>query len=377
MPRWYNYFVTQLALFIWKEFFLNTANPVIFLVAHLVPSATSGSSASSLAIMPVTGGSLDPVGAPSVHSSLTGKVIEGISIVDSCTALSESYGAVDFCLLGWDTARILNVLQRVLPDVRRLVGERVIDMSTFDSVLKTMPGGAPFKVEPPAGDLKPSGALDYVLDFYKSTLDYLAASQYESGTASTGSSTALGEPANAPLIGVGGDPEYVAKLVDAFGDDWVALDANDGLYDAVLVLNPYIVLDDGSLKPFASAFIEDFDSSWDNVYKNSYVRDFMERLDVDVIRGLIDETAWCGMLDYRIWLLLQEGKKVIVSNVRFHEEVSVIHSRNGISVHVSSADDMELGVPDVAGNVFDILVVDDGSPDGLKHQAKNIEYLTH
>lgn len=356
---------------------MNTANPVIFLVAHLVPSATSGSSASSLAIMPVTGGSLDPVGAPSVHSSLTGKVIDGASIVDSCTALSESYGAVDFCLLGWDTARILNVLQRVLPDVRRLVGERIIDMSTFDSVLKTMPGGAPFKVEPPAGDLKPSGALDYVLDFYKSTLDYLAASQYESGTASTNSSTTLGEPTNAPLIGVGGDPEYVAKLVDAFGGDWVVLDANDGLYDAVLVLNPYIVLGDGSLKPFASAFVEDFDSSWDNVYKNSYVRDFMERLDVDVIRGLIDETAWCGMLDYRIWLLLQEGKKVIVSNVRFPEEVSVIHSRNGISVHVSSTDDMELGVPDVAGNVFDILVVDDGSPDGLKHQAKNIEYLTH
>lgn len=356
---------------------MNTANPVIFLVAHLVPSATSGSSASSLAIMPVTGGSLDPVGAPSVHSSLTGKVIDGASIVDSCTALSESYGAVDFCLLGWDTARILNVLRRVLPDVRRLVGERVIDMSTFDSVLKTMPGGAPFKVEPPAGDLKPSGALDYVLDFYKSTLDYLAASQYESGTVSTDSSTALGEPTNAPLIGVGGDPEHVAKLVDAFGDDWVALDANDGLYDAVLVLNPYIVLGDGSLKPFASAFVEDFDSSWDNTYKNSYVRDFMERLDVDVIRGLIDETAWCGMLDYRIWLLLQEGKKVIVSNVRFPEEVSVIHSRNGISVYVSSADDMEQGVPDVAGNVFDILVVDDGTPDGLKHQAKNIEDLTH
>lgn len=356
---------------------MNTANPVIFLVAHLVPSATSGSSASSLAIMPVTGGSLDPVGAPSVHSSLTGKVIDGASIVDSCTSLSESYGAVDFCLLGWDTARILNVLQRVLPDVRRLVGERVIDMSTFDSVLKTMPGGAPFKVEPPAGDLKPSSALDYVLDFYKSTLDYLAASQYENGTVSTGSSTALGEPTNAPLIGVGGDPERVAKLVDAFGEDWVTLDANDGLYDAVLVLNPYIVLDNGSLKPFASAFVEDFDSSWDNVYKNSYVRDFMERLDVDVIRGLIDETAWCGMLDYRIWLLLQEGKKVIVSNVRFPEEVSVIHSRNGISVHVSSVDDMEQGVPDVAGNVFDILVVDDGSPDGLKHQAKNIEDLTH
>ena len=356
---------------------MNTANPVIFLVAHLVPSATSGSSASSLAIMPVTGGSLDPVGAPSVHSSLTGKVIEGISIVDSCTALSESYGTVDFCLLGWDTARILNVLQRVLPDVRRLVGERVIDMSTFDSVLKTMPGGAPFKVEPPAGDLKPSSALDYVLDFYKSTLDYLAASQYENGSTPTNSATPLGEPTNAPLIGVGGTPERVTKLVEAFGEDWVVLDANDGLYDAVLVLNPYIVLDDGSLKPFASAFIEDFDSSWDNAYKNPYVRDFMERLDVDVIRGLIDETAWCGMLDYRIWLLLQEGKKVIVSNVRFPEEVSVIHSRNGISVHVSSTDDMELGVPDIAGNVFDILVVDDGSPDGLKHQAKNIEDLTH
>jgi hypothetical protein len=355
---------------------MNTANPVIFLVAHLIPSATSGSSASSLAIMPVTGGSLDPVGALSVHSSLTGKVIDGVSIVDSCTALSESYGAVDFCLLGWDTARILNVLQRVLPDVRRLVGERVIDMSTFDSVLKTMPNGAPFKVEPPSASLEPGEALDYVLDFYNSTLDYLAASQYEDGSLHSASSAVLGEPTNAPVIGIGGTPERVAKLVEAFGDDWVALDANDGLYDAVLVLNPYIVLEDGALKPFTEAFIEDFDSSWSNAYKNPYVRDFMERLDVDVIRGLIDEKAWCGMLDYRIWALLREGKKVLVSNVRFPDEVDVIHSRNGLSVRVASSTSIEQGVPDVADSIFDILVVDDGSPSGLEQQARNIEELT-
>lgn len=355
---------------------MNTANPIIFLVAHLIPSTTSGSSASTLAIMPVTGGSLDPVGALSVHSSLTGKVIDGVSIVDSCTALSESYGDVDFCLLGWDTARILNVLQRVLPDIRRLVGERVIDMSTFDSVLKTMPNGAPFKVEPPSANLKPGEALDYVLDFYNSTLDYLAASQYEDESLHSASSAVLGEPTNAPVIGIGGNPERVAKLVEAFGDDWVALDANDGLYDAVLVLNPYIVLEDGALKPFTEAFIEDFDSSWSNACKNPYVRDFMERLDVDVIRGLIDEKAWCGMLDYRIWALLREGKKVLVSNVRFPDEVDVIRSRNGLSVRVASSTSIEQGVPDVADSIFDILVVDDGSPSGLEQQARNIEELT-
>lgn len=102
----------------------------------------------------------------------------------------------------------------------------------------------------------------------------------------------------------------------------------------------------------------------------------MERLDVDVIRGLIDEKAWCGMLDYRIWALLREGKKVLVSNVRFPDEVDVIHSRNGLSVRVASSTSIEQGVPDVADSIFDILVVDDGSPSGLEQQARNIEELT-
>ena len=98
--------------FYFKDFSLNTINPIIQVVAYL------DSERHRVGFMPITGGSLDVLSEPVTHSVITGSTIPSaelsfLSVVDGLR--DAGYAGADFVLVGWDARDILSAIKRPLP----------------------------------------------------------------------------------------------------------------------------------------------------------------------------------------------------------------------------------------------------------------------
>lgn len=58
--------------------------------------------------------------------------------------------------------------------------------------------------------------------------------------------------------------------------------------------------------------------------KNPGVRVLLQRLGTDVVRDMVDEDAWVDIMRFRVECLLREGKKVVVTGIRFPNELEAI-----------------------------------------------------
>jgi hypothetical protein len=182
------------------------------------------------------------------------------------------------------------------------------------------------------------------------------------------------------LIGLGGrlrsGKDAVADvLVDRYG--FTKLGMSDALIEAALVLDPYIPVNthaatfprgEHGLFVRLSHLVEQV--GYVDAKKNPEVRRFLQKLGTEFGRQMIGEFVWTDIMYRKIDRLRGEGHSVVVTGIRFPNEIDLITSLNGDAVYVERP-----GLPkDVQGHVsensigpsdFDAILCNDGTLDDL------------
>jgi hypothetical protein len=143
------------------------------------------------------------------------------------------------------------------------------------------------------------------------------------------------------LIGIGG-LLYAGK--DAVGDylvdehDWAKLGMSDSLNLALLTLNPMIpcnvvegqLVSEGHIRgEFVPYQYLHREIGYVEAKKNPEVRRLLQALGTEVGRELIDNNVWVDMTRRRIRTLRAEGVSVIVTGMRFPNELDMIREEGG------------------------------------------------
>ena len=93
---------------------MNTLNPVVLVFAH------ADFERGLVGCLPASGGSLDALGVPVVHSLIDGQVMsaEGQSIVSVLNSFAtEGYKGADFLLVAWDAGQVRTAVAEVTPGI--------------------------------------------------------------------------------------------------------------------------------------------------------------------------------------------------------------------------------------------------------------------
>lgn len=156
------------------------------------------------------------------------------------------------------------------------------------------------------------------------------------------------------LYGVGG---YLRSGKDAFADRLVAehgftkLNMSDPLVEATGYLNPWIRLDLDVL-----ILTEEDDSHWAyqakagtfvkwkallrsvgyvDSKKHQDVREFLQNLGTEVGRNMFDENVWVNIAEEKISKLRADGNSVVITGVRFQNELDMIFDGGGTSIWIA------------------------------------------
>lgn len=144
------------------------------------------------------------------------------------------------------------------------------------------------------------------------------------------------------LIGIGGllqhGKDTVADyLVEKHG--WVKMGMSDPLNEALLILNPWVKIDNYISHPIMR--VVQFDPGfypYQEIYatlgyvrakKIPDVRAYLQRLGTEVGRNLLGENIWVNAAEMKIEKLTAEGKNVILTGVRYPNELALIHRQGG------------------------------------------------
>ena len=349
---------------------MNTINPIIQVVAYL------DSERHRVGFMPITGGSLDVLSEPVTHSVITGSTIPSaelsfLSVVDGLR--DAGYAGADFVLVGWDARDILSAIKRPLPELYQLFDGKTIDLHDVTRALSTTQGGAPYSVMPPSGWMSVSDAVYDVYRAYKDEILFLNSSAPASDSFTHAPASHKGM-----LIGVGG---LKGHGKDAFANslkvEWVTIGMSDPLYDALLALDP-LVHHEGSPVLLSNFLCDACEGDWVVAKRNPDVRRMLQRLGTDVVREMIDEDAWVSIMRARASTLLTMGHNVVVTGIRFQNELQAIKDMGGISVWITRpgfGDD----VPDTHPSEntlkpqdFQFIVENSGTLDDLADKAYEI-----
>lgn len=147
------------------------------------------------------------------------------------------------------------------------------------------------------------------------------------------------------LIGIGGrlgaGKDAVADyLVEKHG--WVKLNMSDPLVKAARVLDPLVIvpddlddfsdLPDGTIWRFSKLL-----DAWGYVEAKTVpeVRRILQTLGTEVGRNMIDPNVWVDIADTEIFNLRAAGKDVVITGIRFQEELDMIRENRGDTWWVS------------------------------------------
>lgn len=332
---------------------MNTLNPVIQIIAHM------DFKRARVAFLPVAGRSLDALSEPVVHSTLTGETIPpgDLSIMQVLRAIEDGgYRGADYSLLAWDAAKTLDALRSSQPELCALIGDRVIDMRGVRLALESLPTALPYAVERPDAVLALVDAVREVHELYQEVVLYLVAAQHDGG------------------MRAASDVRGGAHL----GEDWVVIGMSDPLYEAALKLNSPVELvsSPGTYIPLG-VYLDSFcGGDWTEAKKNPSVRVLLQRLGTDVVRDMVDEDAWVDIMRFRVECLLREGKKVVVTGIRFPNELEAIKGFGGKTVWVERPGvedgDSHISEAAVAMQSFDFVVNNSGSIEDLGKAARRV-----
>lgn len=171
------------------------------------------------------------------------------------------------------------------------------------------------------------------------------------------------DPPRGTLIGLGGK---LRAGKDVIGDyleekhDFVKLGMSDALNEALLKLNPHVRLEDtlklikitpdndvtgphfveaGRFVPYR--FLHDA-VGYVEAKKNPEVRRLLQVLGTEVGRDMIDPDVWVRMAEKKIREHWANGKSVVITAMRFPNEIAMLKRLGGLSVWVERPDSERL-----------------------------------
>lgn len=141
------------------------------------------------------------------------------------------------------------------------------------------------------------------------------------------------------LIGLGGllraGKDAVAEHL-AFQHGYTTLGMSDALNEALLLLNPLIEVP-GGRENFSvmQRYRELHDSiGYVEAKKNPEVRRLLQVLGTEIGREMISEDVWVKIAEKRITGLLAEGKPVVITAMRFPNEIEMLNRLGGVALWV-------------------------------------------
>ncbi len=159
--------------------------------------------------------------------------------------------------------------------------------------------------------------------------------------------TELPSASLAPLIGLGG---RLRAGKDAVGDyleekhGYTKLGMSDALNEALLALNPWIpstvphsIVKDGNeyYYPRFERYVDlHAKVGYVEAKKNPEVRRLLQALGTEVGRNMISPSVWVDIAERKIQELRAQGKPVVITAVRFPNEVDMVNRLGGTTVWI-------------------------------------------
>lgn len=126
-----------------------------------------------------------------------------------------------------------------------------------------------------------------------------------------------------------GKDEAGKILVRVFGYQRLAL--ADPVRDMALAIDPLIPTNGSYYR--LSELVDMF--GWDRTKRDiSEVRRLLQAIGTDAVRNILGEDSWVKLAANRISSMLDSGTKVVVTDVRFPNEATMIHDLGGILIRL-------------------------------------------
>lgn len=180
------------------------------------------------------------------------------------------------------------------------------------------------------------------------------------------------------LIGLGGK---LRSGKDAFADylvehhGYIKMGMSDILHESAMAMNPIIHVGDRDVLRYQDVTAELGYVAAKEEYPE--YRAFLQRMGTEFGRNIINEDLWVTLTLDRIFKRFGEGKDVVVTGIRFPNELRMISDAMGRSIWINrpglataeahAAHASETGV---TAEDFDIVVQNDGDLDELYAKAK-------
>ena len=191
------------------------------------------------------------------------------------------------------------------------------------------------------------------------------------------------------VIGLGGragagKDTLAATLRDEYGFEVWGM--SDALQDAMLALDPIIYIDENDVPTRFRTFLEkDCKGDLTRAKRNPEVRRLLQVLATDVVRDIVDKNAWVRIMGRKLINRLKQDalqgveSRIIVTGIRFENELQMIHALRGRSIFVARdyTDLAEANARHVSDNSlserdFDYTVTNNGSLRELRDNALKV-----
>lgn len=148
----------------------------------------------------------------------------------------------------------------------------------------------------------------------------------------------------ATLIGLGGK---LRSGKDALAEylrsehDFIVMGMSDALNEALLKLNPWIEVPGGRENFSALQRYQDLHDAvgYVEAKKNPEVRRLLQVLGTEVGREMINPDVWVSMAEKRILGYLSEGRSVVITAMRFPNELDMLERLGGTSIWIDRPDE--------------------------------------
>lgn len=133
------------------------------------------------------------------------------------------------------------------------------------------------------------------------------------------------------VIGVGGKKCHGKDTwAEGLGEDWVKIGMSDKLCEALVRANPMIKTDGTRVVEY----LEQLNWDWTKAKEDEEVRESLQRFGTEMGRGLFGENIWVDLTWRRVRELEAQGKNVVITGIRFPNELAAVKEAGGTSVYI-------------------------------------------
>lgn len=127
-----------------------------------------------------------------------------------------------------------------------------------------------------------------------------------------------------------GKDEFAKSL--ALRGGFIRMGMSDALNEMALVLNPILLVDGSTIVTYEDMY---YTFGYDRA-KQEYpqFRAFLQRLGTEAVREILGENSWTQAAERRFVPLLQEGRNVAVTGIRFASEMNMIKRYGGTVIRI-------------------------------------------